>query len=308
MFHQIIKFNGILLLFVALLFASCEKDSILSENFTSTDTENFNRRGPQGGPMNGNRDCFELVFPVTVEFPDGTTADAADKEALKDAVKAWKEANPDVEGRPQLVMPFDITLEDGTIVTIEDEETLQAIKEDCRPDGQGGHGQRKCFTPVFPVTLNFPDGTSAEAADKESFKALLMAWKEANPDATERPSIAMPYDVEMKDGTVVTIESEEDLIALKEDCGEGYDGPHVGERCFTLNFPVTVNFPDGTTADAADKAALRQLRREWRQDNPDAEEKPSLAFPLEVTMSEDDTVVTVNSMEELIALKESCED
>ena len=45
-----------------------------------------------------------------------------------------------------------------------------------------------------------------------------MAWKEANPDAEERPSIAMPYDVELKDGTIVTIESEDDLIALFEDC------------------------------------------------------------------------------------------
>jgi len=39
--------------------------------------------------------------------------------------------------------------------------------------------------------------------------------------------------------------------------------------------------------------------------NPDGEERPMLAFPIDLTLA-DGTTVTVNSSEELQAQKESC--
>ena len=62
-------------------------------------------------------------------------------------------------------MPFDVQLRDSSIVTIASEEDLAALKETCGEGGRGGRGQR-CFKPVFPITINFPDGTSATVADR----------------------------------------------------------------------------------------------------------------------------------------------
>ena len=57
-----------------------------------------------------------------------------------------------------------------------------------------------------------------------------------------------------------------------------------------------------------DKTSLRDQIKDWYENNPGVEEKPSLAFPLDVVMAEDDSTVTLNSLEELMALKETCED
>ena len=55
------------------------------------------------------------------------------------------------------------------------EEDLAALKETCG-DNRGGRG-KKCFKPVFPLTINFPDGTSATVADKDEAKAAKKAFK-----------------------------------------------------------------------------------------------------------------------------------
>ena len=121
-------------------------------------------------------------------------------------------------------MPFDVQLKNSTIITIASEEDLTALRETCgemRGD-RGGRGSR-CFQPVFPLTINFPDGSSTTVADRDEAKAAKEAFQEANPDNEERPTLAFPYDVTLADGTTVTVASEEDLAALKESC-EGQRG------------------------------------------------------------------------------------
>ncbi|MFK7982093.1 MAG: hypothetical protein AB8G86_19085, partial [Saprospiraceae bacterium] len=149
--------------------------------------------------------------------------EVADKEAAKAAKTAYKEANPDSEERPTIAMPFDVQLRDSSTLTIASEEDLAALKETCGKNGRGGkgkHGGRggKCFTPVFPITINFPDGTTTTVADKAEAKAAKNAFKAANPENEERPNIAFPYDIKLADGTTVTVESDEEVTALKESC------------------------------------------------------------------------------------------
>ena len=72
--------------------------------------------------------------------------------------------------------------------------------------------------------MNFPDGTSEEVADRDAAKEAALAWKEANPDATERPAIAFPYNVELADGTIMPVGSEEELEALKNACEDNEAG------------------------------------------------------------------------------------
>jgi len=80
-----------------------------------------------------------------------------------------------------------------------------------------------------------------------------------------------------------------------------------GLSCFRIVFPITVAFPDSTTAQATDQQNLRQLVHEWRQNNPGIHARPEIVFPITVVMTADSTQVTLNSRDELHALKESCE-
>lgn len=312
MLNRIFKISTLFVLALVFSMTSCQKESLsdlTTENFTNGDTEMSNRggkghkgKGHKGkGPKGGH--CFKPIFPVTLNFPDGSSTEVADRDAAKEAIEAWKEANPDATERPSIAFPYDVMLKDSTVLTIESEEDLAALRETC-DDGKG-HGHRaKCFTPVFPITINFPDGSSEEVANQEEAHEARKAWKEANPDATERPTIAMPFDVMLKDSTVLTIENEEDLAALKESCDDGRGhGPHA--RCFTPVFPLTIEFPDGSSVEVADKDAAKAAVKEWKTANPGATERPSIAFPHDVEL-EDGTIVTVNSKEEVQALKESC--
>ena len=310
MLNRIFKFSTLIALALVFVLTSCDKenlDELTTENFTEQAEGRQNGERGGKGKMNGKGKrggkCFTPVFPITFNFPDGNSAEVADKDEAKEALEAWKTANPDATERPTIAFPHDVTLKDGTVVTIANEEEAAALRETCGA-GKGGRGKgNRCFKPVFPFTINFPDGTAVDVADKEAAKAAKTEWKEANPDSEERPSIAMPYDVELKDGSTLTIASEEDLAALRETCGDRGNR----QRCFKPVFPFTINFPDGTATEVADKAAAKAAKRAWKEANPDNEERPAIAYPYDVELA-DGTTTTVTSDEEVAALKESCED
>ena len=315
MFNKIFKFSPLFALALVFVLTSCDKenlDELTTENFTAqTENSQQDTNRERGNKSSRGGKCFSTVFPVTLDFPDGSSAEVADKAAAKEAVAAWKEANPDSEERPSLAFPYDVTLADETVVTLADEEALAALKETCGDDDRrgnnNGRGQR-CFTTVYPLTISFPDGTSTEVADKAAAKEAKQAWKEANPDSEEKPSIAMPFDVILQDSSTVTITTEEDLAALKETCGDN-DGRGNnngrGQRCFTAVYPLTISFPDGTTAEVADKTEARAAKKAWKEANSDSEERPSIAYPYDVELA-DGTIATVTSDEDKAALKESC--
>ncbi|MEL6989142.1 MAG: hypothetical protein AAGK97_15120 [Bacteroidota bacterium] len=75
--------------------------------------------------------------------------------------------------------------------------------------------------------------------------------------------------------------------------------------CFEFVYPIEVAFPDGTSLVADSLAALKAGIRDWKENNPDATEKPSLVYPIEV-ISNDGEAITVNARDELVDLKKSC--
>jgi len=53
----------------------------------------------------------------------------------------WFEQNPNSEECPEFIYPIEITLDDGTIETINSEEELDEVFEDCYGDGFGGDSE-----------------------------------------------------------------------------------------------------------------------------------------------------------------------
>lgn len=196
---------------------------------------------------------------------------------------------------------------------------------------RGGMGRFGCYELVFPVIIVLPDSTTATVNSYEETKETLRAYFEANGGPAQgghhgghhgggaqghRPHISFqfPISVISEDGTLITVNSAEEMRALRAECAGSTFGNHGpqghgqhGLSCFELVFPITVKFPDGTTAEAADRQALHELIHTWRQNNPGASSRPQITFPLTVKMDDDGSLVTVNSREELRQLKQDCE-
>jgi len=205
--------------------------------------------------------------------------------------------------------------------TIEEavDQSLYSIQE------RGGIGRFGCYELVFPLSIVLPDSSTAEIGSYEELKDTLREYFEANGTAggghqghgprRHRPAIqfVFPISVIDQDGVVITVDSEEALRALREDCGGtfGNHGPqghgHHGLSCFDLVFPITIQFPDSSTVEVANRQELHDQVRTWRQNNPGVRERPQLVFPITVQMTADSTLVTLSSKEELRALKEDCE-
>ncbi len=292
---------------------SCQEEAEIIESTESIEEISFrtvDEMEEEG--LLGCGGCFSLVYPVTVEFEDGSQVTVGDREEMVAAIKAYYEENPPSRprliNRPNFVYPIDVMLEDGSVLTLESRDDLKLVLQDCdfeprRPFNGifGRHGQRlglnRCFNLVFPLSIDFPDGSSTEVADREELKDAIKTWKLDNPDAEERPNLSFPYDVELQDGTIITVASEEDKEELKEYCG-GLIGEGHGTPCFTINYPVEILFPSGVTISAADREDLIAKIAVWKANNPDAEERPQLVYPITVTYTEDGSELIINSRSE----------
>lgn len=170
-------------------------------------------------------------------------------------------------------------------------------------------GRKGCFELVFPLSINFPDETQEEVESYEELKAAIQAWKEANPDAETRPTLAFPIEVIDKNGDIISVDNKEELVALKIECRrEWYNnhGPngHHGDACFRLVYPLTIVFPNGNTLEVENRRQLKTAIRVWKHNNPNADVRPMLQFPIQV--KQDGEIIDVDTKEELIALKEAC--
>lgn len=75
--------------------------------------------------------CFDLIYPYSVTMPDGSTI-TLNSEDDRELIRAWYESNPGVHQRPVLVYPIDIMFEDGTTQTVNNADEYQAAKQSCQ--------------------------------------------------------------------------------------------------------------------------------------------------------------------------------
>jgi hypothetical protein len=219
------------------LFAACNKnDGLSTEELDAAVDEALYAVQDRGGV--GRFGCYELVFPVTLQLPDDTTVEVDSYEEMKQALRSWFQANGGPGGpgapqgpgqhrpRPNFVFPISVVSEDGELITVNNQDELRALRAACAGasfgnHGHHGHGQHplSCFELVFPITLEFPDGSTAQADSRQAMRQLIRAWHQANPGTPGRPKIVFPITVKMtEDGTLVTVNSRDELRALKESC------------------------------------------------------------------------------------------
>lgn len=79
-----------------------------------------------------DKDCFELVYPLTYTMPNGSTISGDNKENLWAAIKTWYEDHPDFAAEPTLNYPVQIAYPDNDMLTtINNEEEMKEAKEGC---------------------------------------------------------------------------------------------------------------------------------------------------------------------------------
>lgn len=245
--------------------------------------------------------CFDFIYPVTVVFPDGTTAVANDEDELEMLAEDWYDQNPNSDEDPSLEYPVEVELEDGELLTLNNDDELFELLDECE---EGEEDWLDCFEFVYPLSVLLPDGTTVQVDDDEALEMAVEGWYEQNPNSDEDPTLQYPIEVILDGATDPTaIHSDDELEALLEDCWEDDDF----EDCFEINFPITVLFPDGTSLAVNDYEELDAAVDGWYDANPNSSEDPTLEFPITVTL-EDGTVETVNSEEELDLLFEECYD
>lgn len=78
------------------------------------------------------------------------------------------------------------------------------------------------------------------------------------------------------------------------------------EDCLTINYPVTVVFPDGTTQDVNSDDELETLADDWFENEAeDSEEYPMVQFPITVTLT-DGTTQDLADEDALFVLLDDC--
>ncbi|MEM1328710.1 MAG: hypothetical protein AAGI23_22330 [Bacteroidota bacterium] len=105
-----------------------------------------------------------------------------------------------------------------------------------------------------------------------------------------------------KDTVLETVEDDflDDSIYEIESRGEmGRFG------CFDWVFPISIRFADDSVVEVEDYEAWRTAMQEWREANPEAEGRPQLKFPVEVT-SEEGEVMSLADREALKELLKEC--
>lgn len=257
-------------------------------------------KGGRKGEGERKKECFKFVFPVTFIMNDASTITANSEEEMKNAIKAWYEANPDTKERPTLQFPVTIEFEDGTTQEIANEDEMKAIHEKCREEKD----EKKCFEHVFPISFTMPDASIITVNNGEELRDKLKAWHEANPDVKERGTINFPIDIKFKDGTTLTVNSEDEMKAVHEKCdGKGKDKKH----CFDFVFPVTFTMPDASTITANNKEELHNALKAWHDTNPDVKERGKVNYPVDI-LYEDGTTLTINNDDEMKAAHDKCEE
>ena len=246
----------------------------------------------EGGRQGGKRRIhFELVYPVSFTMPDGSMITVDSKQDFREQAKNWYEANPETEGKPSLVFPVEVIV-DEEIIPINSEEEMKALKERLREESR-----ERPYEFVFPISFIMPDGTTLTANSEEELKELIKTWYDANPDTKERPELVYPVDLMLADGEIITINSEEEMREFKRSIREGHGHGH-GHRPFEFVFPVSFTMPDGSTITASSEEELDELIGAWYEANPDSEEEPELVFPVDLELK-DGEIITINSQEEM---------
>lgn len=300
---RVLKLVSLLILAIAFLFTSCERDNI-EEVIETTEEQapkvenNIVKRLVVSSPDGLDLGCLTIAFPFEMETINENIVEV-------NSIEDFEEALLDED---DYIIDFVYPL---TVVT-EDDETIEAANIDeigelfasCIPDtGWGGNdfpaflidSETSCFEIVYPIDLvDIDENTITVESEVEFVDALA---------ANELLFFDFPFSLTSDSTGVVEVANSDELFQLLSSCeyiGTPCDsitwGGDLG--CYTIAFPVSFEMLDGTIETANDLDELNGLFFGGQVAN--------FAFPLDLVDNETGELVTVNNDEELEDLLDEC--
>ena len=247
-----------------------------------------------------------------------------------------------------LVLPVTYVMPDRSTITVGNENDWDVLKDwyEANPESEEKPELQ------FPVNVEFDDreGTAnALVSNEEEMRGMYSRCGDQRDDEDrECINLILPVSYTMPDGSTITVENEEDWIAIRdwyEVNPESDEKPELQfpvnvefddeiltvnseqelrelkqecwrdeseeRECFTLVFPVTFIMPDGSTVTVeTDDDAGWQGVKDWYEANPESDERPTLQFPIDIMYETEDgdSTLTVNNDEEMEYVKRSCRE
>ena len=139
----------------------------------------------------------------------------------------------------ELIFPISITMPDGTILSGDEKELVQAIKSwyNEHPDVNAKPQL------IFPVDISWPDKDIIKTLENEDDLEKAKKYCESDKNDDEKDDcfdILLPYSLTMPDGTVIQINGESDVDPVKS----WYEAHPDVKKEPTLIYPIQIAWPD----------------------------------------------------------------
>lgn len=333
-----IKFLLLLLTVTATIFYSCtdnnpvENEAVAQKSIALRSALNYFKTADNPSGKNSTKTfdqalCFNFVYPITLEYNNGTQISVADLEGLLQTVFN-ENGNLFIDG---IVFPFQVQ-EEGVITTINDEAEFFALLQGCDAIHivNSFVFDLSCYSIVFPVQIVNANNETISITSQ----AELLQYAAVGPAGTigYQLNLVFPISVIQNNQTIV-INNIYEFFELNNDCGPNdcvcllvydpvcvYTGNGVVEysnacfaecdgftsadftecgiipqlpfnlllgNCFSIEFPVQIQ-SQGALVTANSNGEILQY---W---NPVQSDYPAFNYPITVHFS-NGVSVTVNS-------------
>lgn len=248
---------------------------------SSTSSDNTNSTDPDyGDDIFDGFACFDFVYPIDIRRTDGVTDTVTDDDELFDFLE-----DQEVDYEPDFVFPITIDYGDGDTDVLITSDDLDTAFDECDDDFE-------CFDIVFPITVTDDSGNDVVIDNEEE----LYTFFDAQNDAYD-PIIIYPVDV-IVDGDIITLNSDDEVEALYEDCDDDWDDV----MCFDFVYPFDF-ITDGVVTTITDEDDLFNY-----VDTLTDEQDIDFVYPLDVIDEETDQVITITDANEFDYLIDDCGD
>ena len=183
--------------------------------------------------------------------------------------------------------------------------TAQLISRTSTNDGSADNiiDNASCISVVFPITVT-ANGLEITLDSEDDLEVLEAIFDEFDDD-DDVLDILFPITIITGDFTEVTINNEDELESYVERCVEGGDDDDI--ECIDFNYPLTF-FTFNAELQQTGTVVIESDRQLYRFfDELDDDDIVSLQYPVSLTLF-DNTVITVNSNDELRRALESASD
>lgn len=304
-----LKFTFTFFLLIGLL-TSCSKDGdpvIAEENIASTsvrsliDTDNQNSEHDEHAEF---ADCFTIVFPLDIAFPDGTTQTYNSLEEIITGIEAYLDANPNSTEDPMPIYPITVELEDGETQVITNDEEMEALVFQC-VDNFCPTDIIFCFEIDYPITIIYADDTTQKINNDDEFRDAIIDWESNAMEGDQEPTLDYPIQITKEDGTAMTINNDASFEAVFDSCYDQYEHDYL-EECFEIEFPITlISGEDRLEINNTEElyAAIKAHEEAYPNDSIDI----TAVYPVTINYP-DGTQKNITSDEEIEAAYEECAD